>query len=152
VDGIRVDNALSIISPQEIQSIDVLKDAASTAIYGSQGANGVVIITTKGGRDMKTQVTYNGYAGVRQIVNKLDVMNPYDYAKYHGTAYEATAAAWPELKTGPAPRDTDQDGMPDDWEKKNKLNPNDTADAAHYKLQKRYTNVEVYLNSLVAAF
>jgi TonB-dependent SusC/RagA subfamily outer membrane receptor len=54
VDGIQVDNALSILSPQEIESIDVLKDAASTAIYGARGANGVVIITTRGGREMKT--------------------------------------------------------------------------------------------------
>jgi len=87
VDGIRMDNALSILSPQEIQSIDVLKDAASTAIYGSQGANGVVLITTRGGRDMKTQVTYNGFAGVRRIVNKLEVMNPYDYALYQYQIY-----------------------------------------------------------------
>ncbi|MHA6249311.1 TonB-dependent receptor plug domain-containing protein [Pontibacter sp. CAU 1760] len=50
VDGIQMENALSVLSPQEIQSIDVLKDAASTAIYGARGANGVVVITTKGGK------------------------------------------------------------------------------------------------------
>ncbi|WP_205500013.1 SusC/RagA family TonB-linked outer membrane protein [Rufibacter psychrotolerans] len=87
VDGIQVENALSFLSPQEIQSIDVLKDAASTAIYGARGANGVVVITTKGGRDMPTQVTYNGFAGVRQIVNKLDVMSPYDYVRYQYEIY-----------------------------------------------------------------
>lgn len=87
VDGIQVENALSLLSPQEIQSIDVLKDAASTAIYGARGANGVVIITTKGGRAMKTQVTYNGYAGVRKITNTLDVMNPYDFVKYQYQIY-----------------------------------------------------------------
>ncbi|RNI21959.1 SusC/RagA family TonB-linked outer membrane protein [Rufibacter latericius] len=87
VDGIQMENALSIISPQEIESIDVLKDAASTSIYGARGANGVVIITTKGGREQKTQVTYNGYAGVRRIVNQLDVMNPYDYALYQYESY-----------------------------------------------------------------
>lgn len=82
VDGIQVENALSLLSPQEIQSIDVLKDAASTAIYGARGANGVVLITTKGGKDMKTQISYTGYAGVRQIVNELEVMKPYDYVIY----------------------------------------------------------------------
>jgi TonB-linked SusC/RagA family outer membrane protein len=87
VDGIQVENALSMLSPQEIQSIDVLKDAASTAIYGARGANGVVVITTKGGKAMKTQVTYNGYAGVRSIINTLDVMKPYDYVKYQYQAY-----------------------------------------------------------------
>jgi TonB-linked SusC/RagA family outer membrane protein len=87
VDGIQVENALSILSPQEIQSIDVLKDAASTAIYGARGANGVVVITTKGGRAMKTQVTYNGFMGARKIVNKLDVLKPYDYVNYQYQIY-----------------------------------------------------------------
>ncbi|GGK85603.1 SusC/RagA family TonB-linked outer membrane protein [Rufibacter glacialis] len=87
VDGIQVENALSFISPQEIQTIDVLKDAASTAIYGARGSNGVVVITTKGGREMPTQVTYNGFAGVRQIVNKLPVMSPYDFVQYQYQVY-----------------------------------------------------------------
>ncbi|GAA0542365.1 SusC/RagA family TonB-linked outer membrane protein [Chitinophaga japonensis] len=87
VDGIQVEDALSLLSPQEIQSIDVLKDAASTAIYGARGANGVVIITTKGGKAMKTKVSYDGYAGIRKIVNKLDVLEPYDYAMYQYKLY-----------------------------------------------------------------
>ncbi|MGV3540964.1 MAG: SusC/RagA family TonB-linked outer membrane protein [Rufibacter sp.] len=87
VDGIQMENALSVISPQEIQSVDVLKDAASTSIYGARGANGVVIITTKGGKEQKTQVTYNGFAGVRSIVNKLEVMNPYDYVQFQYQSY-----------------------------------------------------------------
>ncbi|MBF8963600.1 pectate lyase [Pontibacter sp. FD36] len=56
---------------------------------------------------------------------------------------------WPELKSAPAPEDKDQDGMPDAWELQQNLNPNDPADAAGYTLDKQYTNVEVYLNSLV---
>lgn len=87
VDGIQVENALSILSPQEIESIDVLKDAASTAIYGARGANGVIIITTKGGMNMKTQVTYNGFGGVRKISNQLDVLDPYEYVLYQYQAY-----------------------------------------------------------------
>ncbi len=58
---------------------------------------------------------------------------------------------WPELKTTPAPADADKDGMPDEWEKKHKLNPNSNADAAQRTLHQHYTNIEVYLNSLVKA-
>jgi TonB-linked SusC/RagA family outer membrane protein len=90
VDGIPVDNALSLLAPQEIESINVLKDAASTAVYGARGANGVVVITTKGGKDMKTRVSYDGYAGARKIVKTLDVMNPYDYAMYQYQRYNGS--------------------------------------------------------------
>jgi TonB-linked SusC/RagA family outer membrane protein len=79
VDGVQVDNALSIISPQDIASIDVLKDASTTAIYGARGANGVVIITTKTGRNGKTQVSYSGTFGYRKLPSYMDVMKPYDF-------------------------------------------------------------------------
>jgi len=79
VDGVQVENALSVISPQDIASVDVLKDASTTAIYGARGANGVVIITTKSGRPGKTIVSYNGYYGYREIAKKMDVLNPYDF-------------------------------------------------------------------------
>lgn len=82
VDGVQVEDALSVLAPQDIESIDVLKDAASTAIYGARGGNGVVLITTKGGRAQKPTVTYNGLVGVRKLQNKLDVMQPYDFVKY----------------------------------------------------------------------
>jgi TonB-linked SusC/RagA family outer membrane protein len=84
VDGIQVDNALATLSVQDIESIDVLKDAASTAIYGARGANGVVIITTKGGHNTggKTLITYNGFVGVSQLTKELPVLSPYDYMYY----------------------------------------------------------------------
>lgn len=82
VDGVQVENALQLLSPQDIASIDVLKDASTTAIYGARGANGVVIITTKGGRGGKTTVTYNGSFGVRKIFKKLDVLSPYDFVNW----------------------------------------------------------------------
>lgn len=82
VDGVQVENALSLISPQEIQSIDVLKDVASTAIYGARGANGVVLITTKSGHESRTVVSLNAFTGVRKIVNELPVLNPYDFVMY----------------------------------------------------------------------
>lgn len=67
----------------------------------------------------------------------------------HGTAYELTVNAWPSLRNVPPAADTDKDGMPDEWEKKNGLNPADPADASSYKLSKSYTNIEVYINSLL---
>ncbi|MBT1703936.1 SusC/RagA family TonB-linked outer membrane protein [Chryseosolibacter indicus] len=82
VDGVQVENALNVLSPQDIESIDVLKDAASTAIYGARGANGIVIITTKGGRIQKPTVSFNSLIGVRKLANKLDVWKPYDFVKY----------------------------------------------------------------------
>lgn len=82
IDGVEVDNALSIISPQDIETIDVLKDAAATAIYGARGANGVIIITTKRGRAGKTRITYNGFIGIQKVAKTLDVLSPYDYVFY----------------------------------------------------------------------
>lgn len=90
VDGIQVENALSTISPQDIASVDVLKDAAATAIYGARGANGVVIITTKIGKKGRTVVSYNGFAGVRSIARKLDVLSPGDFVRYQ---YERAQSA-----------------------------------------------------------
>lgn len=79
VDGVQVDNALSIIAPQDIASVDVLKDASTTAIYGARGANGVVNITTKSGRSGKTQVSYTGSAGWREVTKTMPVLSPYDF-------------------------------------------------------------------------
>lgn len=93
VDGIQVENALNFLSPQDIESIDVLKDASTTAIYGARGANGVVIITTKSGKGGKTTVSYNGSAGFREIFKKMDVMTPYDFVRwqYERSRGDATA-------------------------------------------------------------
>ena len=67
----------------------------------------------------------------------------------HGTPFEATVKAWPTLKALPAPKDSDSDGMPDEWEKKNKLNPNDKKDATQSSVQAPYSNIEVYANSFI---
>lgn len=82
IDGVQVENGLSTISPQDIQSIDVLKDAAATAIYGARGANGVVVITTKSGKPGKMVVSYNGFVGVKMLPQTLDVLSPYDFVIY----------------------------------------------------------------------
>lgn len=82
VDGIQIENALAVIAPQDIASVDVLKDASATAIYGARGANGVVIITTKKGVEGRTVVSYNGFAGFRRISKTLGVLQPADYLNY----------------------------------------------------------------------
>lgn len=82
VDGFPI-GSINDISPSDIESITVLKDASSTAIYGSRGANGVVIITTKGGTtDGKVSVNFNTFAGFKRIAKTLDVLEPQDYVKW----------------------------------------------------------------------
>jgi len=78
VDGFPVSN-MNDVSPSDIETIDILKDASSTAIYGSQGANGVVIITTKSAKGGETQVSYNGFFQTKKLSNRLDVLDPYEY-------------------------------------------------------------------------
>lgn len=74
VDGIPgVD--ISVISPDDIATIDVLKDAAATAIYGNRAANGVIMVTTKKGSKDRTQISYNGYFGYEHVTNQLDMMS-----------------------------------------------------------------------------
>lgn len=74
-------NPLSAINPSNIQSIEILKDASATAIYGSRGANGVILITTKSGKEGKMKVTYNSTYGIQNIAQKLNLLNPSDYQK-----------------------------------------------------------------------
>lgn len=78
VDGFPVDN-LKDISPTDIESIDVLKDASSTAVYGARGANGVINVTTKRARSGKTTVSFNSYISYRTLSKKLDVLDPYEF-------------------------------------------------------------------------
>ena len=71
---------LSMINPSDIESIDILKDASATAIYGSRGANGVIIITTKSGKKGAGRISYEGFTSVSTVVNKLDVLDLREYA------------------------------------------------------------------------
>ena len=106
VDGIPgVD--ISIVAPDDIESIDVLRDATATAIYGSKAANGVIIITTKKGAEEKTNVTYNGYVAFDKILKTYDVCTADDlrqYAKTNGIALKDGGANtdWQDevLRTG----------------------------------------------------
>ena len=83
VDGFEVDN-IDNISNSDIESIEILKDASSSAIYGARAANGVVLITTKSGKTGKPIITYNGSASYRKISKTLDVLSPYEFVKLQG--------------------------------------------------------------------
>lgn len=78
VDGFQT-SSISDISPNDIEDITVLKDASSTAIYGSQGANGVILVTTKNAKGGKTTINYNGFLQTKTVSKRLDPMNTYDY-------------------------------------------------------------------------
>lgn len=81
VDGVPLaKEQLNTFNMNDVESIEVLKDASSSAIYGSRGSNGVVLITTKKGKDGKAVVTYNGYYGWQTVANKIDMLNAYEYA------------------------------------------------------------------------
>lgn len=81
VDGFPV-NSISDISPSDIENITVLKDASSTAIYGSRGAYGVIIVTTKSGKSGKISVSFNTFHGFRKIAKTIDVQTPEDFVKW----------------------------------------------------------------------
>ena len=81
VDGFPVES-ISDIPASDIEDMTVLKDASSTAIYGSRGANGVILVTTKSGKEGKVSVNYNAYYSWKKIAKTMDVLDPYDYAKW----------------------------------------------------------------------
>lgn len=85
VDGIITDDIRNI-NGNDIVSVDILKDASSTAIYGARAANGVILITTKAGTKGKFQVSYNGYVGVKQLVHKVEMAGPNLFAIYSNDA------------------------------------------------------------------
>ena len=93
-----VNNPLSLVNPNDIESFTVLKDASATAIYGSRGSNGVIIITTKKGRNgQKPQVSYNGTVSVSTIGKKLDVMNASEYTDFIKNYYGEDSKAYKGL-------------------------------------------------------
>ncbi|MCG9793082.1 SusC/RagA family TonB-linked outer membrane protein [Flavobacterium algicola] len=82
IDGFPIEDPdNNAINPAEIESIDILKDASATSIYGSRGANGVIVITTKRGKVGAPTISYNQYYGINQITNKVDLMNPYEFVR-----------------------------------------------------------------------
>ncbi len=96
VDGLPLDFLSAQLNPSDIESIEVLKDASSTAIYGSRGANGVIMITTKKGKAGKARVSYNGYYGVQSLRKKMDLINAQEFAQLQNevAANDGAAQVW----------------------------------------------------------
>ena len=97
VDG--VEQTLFDMNPEDIESVTVLKDASSTAIYGSRGANGVILVTTKRGKAGKVSVGYNGYYGIQNSINTPEMMDLEPYMRLQQTAYRNVGAALPARYT-----------------------------------------------------
>lgn len=105
-----VNNPLSLVNPNDIESFTVLKDASATAIYGSRGSNGVIIITTKKGRSgQKPQVSYNGTLSVSTVAKKMDVMNASEYTDFIKNYYGEDSSAYKGLGW----KKFNEDGTPD---------------------------------------
>ena len=94
IDGFPIDNPNNnVINPEEIETITVLKDASSTAIYGSRGANGVIVITTKRGAIGEPVVKYNGYVAVQRVSEREEMMGPYEFVRLQNDLDPITTAA-----------------------------------------------------------
>ncbi len=136
VDGMIVSD-ISFLSPNDIASTEILKDASATAIYGSRGANGVILISTKKGKSGDAHITYNGYYGVQNRWNKLDLMQSKEFAetlmkinpkassiaKYQQQGFNAwmednigTSPYYPLLKTESNPYGFDYSAVETDWQ------------------------------------
>ncbi|WP_205313980.1 SusC/RagA family TonB-linked outer membrane protein [Pedobacter nanyangensis] len=88
IDGFPVETSMSnAIDPKDIESIEILKDASATAIYGARGANGVVMITTKTGKDAKPTISYDGFYGVQSVLKKMEMMDGYEFVKLQGEVF-----------------------------------------------------------------
>lgn len=119
IDGVPGGN-LDFVNPDDIEKIDVLKDASATAIYGSSGANGVIIVTTKRGQTGKPKISYNGYVGFRTYTNLPDMMSGDEYVQL---AREATRGGAPnyvykrdeQIFTDPSELQAVKDGNYYDW-------------------------------------
>jgi len=103
VDGIPLAGGIDDINPQDIQSMEVLKDASATAIYGSRGSNGVVLVTTKRGKNGKSVVSFDTYYGISDALGRIDVMNGPEFAEYKRESRRAIGT----YPAGPATADAD---------------------------------------------
>ena len=103
VDGFPISGDIGSINPDEIQDLTVLKDAASTALYGSRAANGVVLITTKRGKEGQTNVSLNAYYGMESVPQRgrLEMMDAYEFATFKKELYEADGREVPSVFQNP---------------------------------------------------
>lgn len=118
VDGIPFGGSINDITPDDIASLEILKDASATAIYGSRGAGGVILITTKRGRTGKATITYDGYHGISQALGKYKVMNGAQYAQFKADAatYNRTSPGTTAYALTAAEQDALEAGISTDWQ------------------------------------
>ena len=113
VDGFPITGDIGSINPDEIQEISVLKDAASTALYGSRAANGVVLITTKKGKPGQTNISFTAYAGVQEVPRegRLEMMDAVEFVRFKKEYYEDAGQPVPEIFQDPS----QYEGKNNDW-------------------------------------
>lgn len=118
VDGIPYGGSINDISTDDVASIEILKDASATAIYGSRGAGGVILITTKRGRTGKAVISYDGYYGMSQITGKYKVFNGPEYAQFKADAatYNRTSPGTSSYPLTQAEKDALAAGVSTNWQ------------------------------------
>ncbi len=118
VDGIPYSGNLNDISPNDIASMEILKDASATAIYGSRGAGGVILITTKRGSSGKTRFSYDAYYGISTVMDNLDVFNGAEYAQFvsDAKAGHSTTPGTTNFPLSPAEENALAAGISTDWQ------------------------------------
>lgn len=109
LDGVPLDRqsqALEMVNTNDIESVEVLKDASAAAIYGSRGANGVVMITTKSGKSQSVKMSYSSITGMQQVSKKIDMMDAYQFAAF---AKDGHDNAWTDYRAGNSTSTADAD-------------------------------------------
>lgn len=112
IDGVPVSGGMWYLNPNDVESIDVLKDASATAIYGSRGANGVVMVTTKQAQEGHTEINFDYSYGIQHTAKTYDMLNASQYAALHN---EMRTNAGPEYSLNPAFSDPESLGTGTDW-------------------------------------
>ena len=108
IDGLQMDD-MNGVNPNDIESMEILKDATSTALYGARGANGVVLITTKKGSKGKTTLSYDGYFGFSNVQKKVDMLNTDEYIMLMKEYYKN------DNKPYPTNMPAENNGVDTDW-------------------------------------
>lgn len=113
VDGFPITGNINAINPDEIEDVTILKDAASTSLYGSRAANGVVLITTKKGKTGQTNVSFNSFVGIQQVPMKgrIEMMDAVEFAQFKKEYYEDAGQPVPDIFQNPS----QYEGKNNDW-------------------------------------
>ncbi|MCY3997729.1 MAG: TonB-dependent receptor [Flavobacteriaceae bacterium] len=100
LDGFPISGGIDFLNPSDVQSIDILKDASATAIYGARGANGVIIITTKSGQAGKSSIEWHSYYSIQEVINTYDLLNGEQYAQLANTKFTNSGEQPPPFNLG----------------------------------------------------